>query len=642
MKKIFTLALLTLFVSISAMADTVLGDPTFSIKDGGSINPTKLIDGEGIILSFPNATELDAFTVSGKLESEGAEAIEFDGLEGTFTAGCVITGLDGVAEKTAYTLSITSVKVNNVEMLTDTTYVLHFTTRSTERKLSWDLAQTVTADEEAKLNELINAGDTRWAVAGSGTKARFQYKQDMNAEILTIDGTTPISMTDGLYITTKASQLLVAQSAGTSVKRLHLAQPGNIVMIPDCQEGDKIAIKHGYVDTKKTYSIQIKNAVCEDATNEAKDSVQSPKSATLHVFTVTKSGDLEIIVNNSIITSIDITPKSDDVYKYTVVAKDQDGNVLKTLVEEKEGNAGDIITVPYSYWLKSADDKLLTCGTKGSEFTQKFTLKSDTTFVLTYKTTGIENVVYLSEGEDIEESVLCTHANSAIRSSNQKAAYVDKDTKLVTLQPGSYKVSAVLFDSNKSASYIATLQYGEEIVYLSATATNFDEEISRMIEIKEPTDLILKAGGNENQGIDAIAVYNSSDAPDPEIYFEKKTIEINGDSVANVLSVEGGWEDGSISYKSADTTIATVNAEGKVAGIAVGTTTITATYTYNGGKSKLTATYDVTVNTATIDAGINNLTTATTKKSVSKSVKNGKLYIETKNGTYNAVGALIK
>ena len=107
-----------------------------------------------------------------------------------------------------------------------------------------------------------------------------------------------------------------------------------------------------------------------------------------------------------------------------------------------------------------------------------------------------------------------------------KAGYVTEDLKLVTLQPGTYKIRAVLFDSNKTASYLCTLTKGageENEIYLSATATNFDEQESDLLEITEPTDITLKASGNENQGIDIILVYASDDAPeDPEAITDVK------------------------------------------------------------------------------------------------------------------------
>ena len=653
MKKIFTLVLMTMLVSLSAMADTVLGDPTFSIKDGARISPSKIIDGEGIIISFPNATELDAFTVSGKIEAEGAEPIEFDGLEGTFVAGCAITGLDGIEEKTNYKLSITSVKVGDTEMLQDTTYVLNFITRSAERKMSWTF--TIDEDSHAKVKENADGDADLWSYVSAGTDQRFYACKHTN-EPLMLDANTEMPMTENLTFTFGASKFYVGSTTDTKYQKLIAFNANGLGMtIPDCKKGDVItfnANRATRASTSKFTCIVAQDgaAIAADgyvSASGVQDSIQLGSSYQNFKFEVQNDGDIAFTFSNCLLASVNIEEAQEQVectYSVNAVYQPEEGDavVLKQLVAPTKSMTGTTIKVPYSYWLKSEDNKLYTHGTKGSEFTEVLDLRGDTTFNIVYKDANQDNVLYLSEGEDIEDAALCTHANAEIRSSNHKAGYVEKDTKLITLEPGSYKVSAILFDANKSASYNAIIKYGTDSVYLAATATNWTEVESQLITLTETTDIILKAGGSETQGIDIIAIYNSSDAPDPEVYFTTKSIEINGDSVANVLSVEGGWDDGSISYKSADTSIATVNAEGKVAGIAEGTTTITATYSYNGGKSKLTASYEVTVKAVTIDAaGISNITTET-KKAVNKAVKNGKLYIETENGTYNAAGALIK
>jgi hypothetical protein len=107
-----------------------------------------------------------------------------------------------------------------------------------------------------------------------------------------------------------------------------------------------------------------------------------------------------------------------------------------------------------------------------------------------------------------------------------KSGYVTEDLKLVTLQPGTYKIRAILFDAGKTPSYICTLTKGageENEIYLSATATNWTETESDLLTITEATDITLKAGGGDNQGVDVIMIYASTDAPeDPDGIAEVK------------------------------------------------------------------------------------------------------------------------
>jgi hypothetical protein len=101
-----------------------------------------------------------------------------------------------------------------------------------------------------------------------------------------------------------------------------------------------------------------------------------------------------------------------------------------------------------------------------------------------------------------------------------KSAYFAEDLKLVTLQPGTYKIRAILFDAGKTPSYVATLTKGageENEIYLAATATNWTEAESDLLTITEATDITLLAGGSADTGIDVIMIYASEDAPeDPE------------------------------------------------------------------------------------------------------------------------------
>ena len=514
MKKISTLALLAFLCCLGATAQVVLGDINFSLGEGKKINPNT----GRITVTFPNVQGVDdptakEFVIAGDF---GNEDTAFDELVGTFATGITLDLAEfELQPSTDYTLTINSVKVDGAELAAADGYKLNFKTRGGERKLAWAF-QTDATIEELISEKLGTEGNDYWSI---GSKGRIQSKVIFNDEEVTLDGTTVVPFLEDLYITTvNATGMLLGQTANSSYNRLHLAQPKNKVVVPDCEVGDKISIKFSYVDTKKEYSIQIPNATCEKALNEAKDSVKSEKNPATYVFEVHTPGDLTIIVNNSCLYSIEITPKSDEKFKYSVVAKDKEGNLLKTLVPETEANSGDMIpAVAYPYWLTTADNKLVTYGSKGNPFTYSATVKSDTTFVLEYKDTEISDVVYLSEGEDIEGAVLCTSDNAATRSSMCKAGFVTTDTKLVTLQPGTYKIRAIVVDyKNKNGGYVCTLTKGEgeeNEIYLSATADNWTEVESDLLTIEAATDITLKAS-NDNQGVDAILIYASEDAPD--------------------------------------------------------------------------------------------------------------------------------
>ena len=80
----------------------------------------------------------------------------------------------------------------------------------------------------------------------------------------------------------------------------------------------------------------------------------------------------------------------------------------------------------------------------------------------------------------------------------------------------------------------------------------------------------------------------------PVLSFAKTEMASDGKSaITNTLNIQYPRSDGKTTYKSSNTAVATVDANGKVTGVDDGTATITATYTYSGGTK--TATYKVTV-----------------------------------------------
>ena len=308
--------------------------------------------------------------------------------------------------------------------------------------------------------------------------------------------------------------------------------------IPDCQEGDVITFVGKYASkpssSKRPYIMALNGgAIAPEglvSSTGLQDSIDVPKNNGSMRFEVVSAGDVTFMVSQCVMTSVEVAEAQEKLpCKYKVVAvyvDEENTTVLKELVGETEGVTGTTVKVTYPYWLADAEGQVYTHGAKGSEFVDAFDLKGDTTFVVNYKKTAFDGCVFLSEGEDIPGAVLCTSANAAVRSSMAKSGYVTEDTKLVTLQPGTYKIRVVLFDANKTPGYVCTLTKGEgelnEILF-SATATNFDEQESDLLTITEATDITLKAGGGDNQGVDVIMIYASTDAPeDPDGIAEVK------------------------------------------------------------------------------------------------------------------------
>jgi len=542
MKKISTLAFMAFFFCLSSMAQVVLGDIKFSLGEGKKISPTT----GKITVTFPNVTGVADPSATNFVLTGAFNDIEFDGIEGSFASGVTLDLADFELQPASdYALKISSVKVDGTECAAEGGYTLNFKTRGAERKMSW----TFTIDAESAA-QIVAEGSENVAGAenedvtkymdiqkNGATTHRFYVPARNYEEILLPDGTA-LPMTEDLIFKFGNKAFYVGDTEGSYKDLIAFNGKNQYMTIPDCKVGDIITFNanratKGSADKPTNIQAMDGAAIAPDgieSSNGIKDSIWLGSSYANYKFEVQIEGDVRFFFNNCLMKSITIEEGVEKLpCKYNVVAaytEDETTTTLKELVGETEGITGSTIKANYPYWLADKDGNVYTYGTKGNPFEVSFDLKGDTTFVINYKKTDFDGCVFLSEGEDLTGAVLCTNGNAAIRSSMAKSGYVTEDLKLVTLQPGTYKIRAILFDAGKTPSYICTLTKGageENEIYLSATATNWTETESDLLTITEATDITLKAGGGDNQGVDVIMIYASTDAPeDPDGIAEVK------------------------------------------------------------------------------------------------------------------------
>ena len=543
MRKISTLAFMVFFCCMSAMAQVVLGDIKFSIKDGAKLNPTT----GKITVTFPDVTGVADPTATNFVLAGAFNDVDFDEVEGSFASGVTFDlGEFELEPGTEYTLTITSVKVDGAELAAEGGYKLIFKTRGAERKMSW----TFTIDAESAA-QIVSEGSANVAGAenedatkymdiqkNGATTHRFYVPARNYEEILLPDGTA-LPMTEDLMFKFGNKAFYVGDTEGSYKDLIAFNGKNQYMIIPDCKAGDVITFNanratKGSADKPTNIQAMDGAAIAPDgleSSNGIKDSIWLGSSYANYKFEVLTDGDIKFFFNNCLMKSITIEEGVEKKpCKYKVVAgytEDEKTTILKELVAETEGITSSTVKAYYPYWLADEQGNVYTYGTKGNPFEASFDLKGDTTFVINYKKTAFEGCVFLSEGEDLPNAALCTSGNAAIRSSMGKAAYFTEDLKLVTLQPGTYKVRAITADyTSKSGGYDCVLTKGEgeeNEIHLVATADNWNDIESDLLTITEATDITLKASGNENQGIDVIMIYASTDAPeDPDGISEVK------------------------------------------------------------------------------------------------------------------------
>ena len=558
MKKISTLAFMAFFCCLSALAQVELGDIKFSLKDGTKVSPNT----GKITVTFPNVTGVEDPTATTFKLAGAFNDIDFDEIEGTFASGVTFDLAEFELEpSTEYTLKITSVKVGGEEKAAEGGYSLTFKTRGAERKMAWtflmdaESAAQIIAEGSTNVDGADEAKYIEMQTDGA-TQHRYYVPARNYEEIMLPDGTA-LPMTEDLLFKFGSKVFYLGDTEGSYKDLIAFNGQNQYMTIPDCQEGDIIIFNANRATkgsaTKQT-CIQAMNGAAIapdglDASTGLKDSIWLGSSYANYKFEVQVAGDVTFRFSNCLMKTITIEEGQEKLPRnYKVVAAytaDDNTLELKELVAQTQGTTGSTVKVNYPYWLADAEGNVYTHGSKGNEFVENFDLKNgegDTTFVVNYKKSDFTGCVFLSEGEDLPGAVQVNHANTAIRSSMGKAGYVTEDLKLVTLQPGTYKIRAVLFDV-KPASYICTLAKGageENEIYLSATADNWTEAESDLITITEATDITLKASTADNQGVDVIMIYASTDAPDdPDDPSGITNVNADGQKVARKVMKNG-------------------------------------------------------------------------------------------------------
>ena len=346
------------FSCLSMMAQIELGDISFSLGEGKKINPST----GKITVTFPNVTGVEdptatVFVLEG---SFGTEETAFDGVEGTFASGVTFDLIDfELQPSTDYALTITSVKVDGVELAAEGGYILNFKTRGTERKMSW----TFIIDAESAAQIVAEAADN---VAGSETEDATKYMDIQkngatthryyvparNYEEIVLPDGTALPMTEDLVFKFGNKVFYVGDTEGSYKDLICFNGQNQYMTIPDCQVGDVITFNANRAtkgSASKQTCIQAMNgaAIAPEglvSSTELQDSIWLGSNYTNFKFEVQTPGDITFRFSNCLLKTITIEEGQEKLPRnYNVVAAYTDGDnttVLKELVGKTEGITG--------------------------------------------------------------------------------------------------------------------------------------------------------------------------------------------------------------------------------------------------------------------------------------------------------------
>ena len=181
---------------------------------------------------------------------------------------------------------------------------------------------------------------------------------------------------------------------------------------------------------------------------------------------------------------------------------------------------GDNVSFSYPVYINNGGT-LYTKAANSQTYSQSFALNATgQECVLTYTATTINNIVFHSEGEEIDGATATSAGtNMNGRSSNQACGYAASDITLATLPAGQYKATIFLY-ANSSAGTTLKFQFGETLydairrnkADYNEGATNGSAYTKEFVLTSTADVKWLQSGGTKD-GLDYIYIQRIGDIP---------------------------------------------------------------------------------------------------------------------------------
>ena len=256
-----------------------------------------------------------------------------------------------------------------------------------------------------------------------------------------------------------------------------------------------------------------------------------------------KDGNQTITLTEDAATNvITLTYRKAAVYSYTVNAVNNAGEVLKN-IRTTTGFEEDNLIIPIPTYVVK-DEKMWSIEASYAEYREYATLTQDNQIInIVYAATTTGSVVYYAEAEDVEGMTRYSGGNSEVRSSQAAMGYAEQDVTFTTLEPGNYQLTFVLYAALLNEERSMTFTVGDHTFTHTDGGTNFSLRSFPAFTITEPTDLVLKQGGNENYGVDLVYVQRIEGEPQyfAELNTADSTLTFKKGLITNSVTLRG-WE----------------------------------------------------------------------------------------------------
>ena len=250
-------------------------------------------------------------------------------------------------------------------------------------------------------------------------------------------------------------------------------------------------------------------------TESDKDAIYNADKTVKYVYDSDDAASLTIAADGSTVVTVKFREAAK--WNYTFNAVDEEGNPLQEGIVKGTNFEGETFDVGYPYAI-NVDSTLYTSDKLSSDkkgYYLSYTLEADNQVKdITFKPTTTTDIVFLSEAENIEGLTKATNNNTFVRSSNGGSAYAaEADVEITKLQPGKYKLTAVICDATKNAGSEWNFLAGENNIFkFTASSVNWAQGTSEEFEVNAETPIYLVKGGSANQAVDFIYIQKTGDA----------------------------------------------------------------------------------------------------------------------------------
>ena len=267
------------------------------------------------------------------------------------------------------------------------------------------------------------------------------------------------------------------------------------------------------IKTSSTYVAE--SGLVPPLTESDKDAIYNEDKTVKYVYDSDDASSLTIAADGSTVVTIKFREAAK--WNYTFNAVDEEGNPLQEGIVKGTNFEGETFDVGYPYAI-NVDGTLYESSKLSSDkkgYYLSYTLEADNQVKdITFKPTTTTDIVFLAEAENIEGLTKATNNNTFVRSSNGGSAYAaEDDVEITTLQPGKYKLTAVICDATKNAGSEWNFLAGENNIFnFTASSVNWAQGTSEEFEVNAETPIYLAKGGNANQAVDFIYIQKTGDA----------------------------------------------------------------------------------------------------------------------------------